>query len=57
VRAQLVAARVLPDARVVRSGPIITSQGVGTALEFAFALVAELCGEARSKELAAAMRV
>jgi 4-methyl-5(b-hydroxyethyl)-thiazole monophosphate biosynthesis len=57
VRAQLASARVLPDVRVVRSGSIVTSQGVGTALEFALALVADLCGEERSRELAAAMRV
>lgn len=48
---------VQPDARVVRSGAITTSQGVGTALEFALALVAELRGDARATELARAMRV
>jgi 4-methyl-5(b-hydroxyethyl)-thiazole monophosphate biosynthesis len=57
VRAQLTRAKVLPDTRVVRSGPIVTSQGAGTALEFALALVADLCGTDRSAELAAAMRV
>jgi 4-methyl-5(b-hydroxyethyl)-thiazole monophosphate biosynthesis len=57
VRAQLTRADVRPDERVVRSGPIMTSQGAGTAMEFALALVADLCGADRSAELAAAMRV
>ncbi len=57
VRAQLTQALVDPDMRVVRSGPIMTSQGAGTALEFALALVADLCGADKSAELAAAMRV
>jgi len=56
VRAQLTQAVVDPDTRVVRSGPIMTSQGAGTALEFALAIVADLCGADRSAELAAAMR-
>jgi 4-methyl-5(b-hydroxyethyl)-thiazole monophosphate biosynthesis len=55
VRAGLRGARVLAEPRVVRSGNVWTSQGPGTALEFSLALVAELCGEARARELAAAM--
>jgi 4-methyl-5(b-hydroxyethyl)-thiazole monophosphate biosynthesis len=50
-------ARVEAGQRVVRAGRILTSQGPGTALEFALSIVAELCGEARSQELAAAMLV
>jgi 4-methyl-5(b-hydroxyethyl)-thiazole monophosphate biosynthesis len=57
VRAQLTRAKVDQDTRVVRSGPITTSQGAGTALEFALSLVADLCGADRSAELAAAMCV
>lgn len=55
VRSQLVSARVLDRPVVVASGPILTSQGVGTALEFALALVAELVGPARARELGAAL--
>lgn len=32
------------DKRVVQNGHLITSQGPGTAFEFAFALIATLCG-------------
>ncbi len=41
--------------RVVKSGKIITSRGPGTALEFSLALVEELCGAAKAKELSDAM--
>jgi 4-methyl-5(b-hydroxyethyl)-thiazole monophosphate biosynthesis len=54
---QLVDAVVATAPRVVKSGSVFTSQGAGTALEFALALVAELKGQARADELAAAMRV
>ncbi len=57
VHAQLVDAVLVKESRVVKSGSIVTSQGAGTALEFALALVAELKGRARADELAAAMRV
>jgi 4-methyl-5(b-hydroxyethyl)-thiazole monophosphate biosynthesis len=57
VQAQLVDAVVATVPRVVKSGSVLTSQGAGTALEFALALVAELKGRARADELAAAMRV
>lgn len=46
-----------PDRRVVRSGNVITSQGPGTALEFALALVAALGGETLRDEVAAPMVV
>jgi len=55
VRAQLGGARVLAQPSVVRSGPIVTSQGVGTALEFALELVAELAGREKAAELRTAM--
>jgi 4-methyl-5(b-hydroxyethyl)-thiazole monophosphate biosynthesis len=57
VRAQLGGADVVDAPRVVKSGPIWTSQGPGTAIEFGLAIVAELVGEARSAELARAMLV
>jgi 4-methyl-5(b-hydroxyethyl)-thiazole monophosphate biosynthesis len=55
VQGRLGRARVRAAERVVRSGPVITSQGPGTAIEFALALVSELCGPARAAELAAAL--
>jgi 4-methyl-5(b-hydroxyethyl)-thiazole monophosphate biosynthesis len=55
VREKLSGAVVRAEPRVVRSGPVTTSQGAGTAMEFALALVADLCGEARAAELARAM--
>ncbi|MSR63998.1 MAG: DJ-1/PfpI family protein [Planctomycetes bacterium] len=57
VRGQLGGARVVADAKVVRSGPVVTSQGVGTALEFALELVAELAGPDKARELRAALLV
>ena len=57
VRTELGAAKVVTDARVVRSGNVLTSQGAGTAMEFALALVAELVSPGRAAELAAAMVV
>jgi 4-methyl-5(b-hydroxyethyl)-thiazole monophosphate biosynthesis len=50
-------ARYREDQRVVRSGKVITSRGPGTALEFALALVEELCGPAKAKELSEGMLV
>jgi len=48
----------LQDApRVLRSGRVLTSQGPGTAMEFALALVGELVGQKTSRDLAAAMVV
>jgi 4-methyl-5(b-hydroxyethyl)-thiazole monophosphate biosynthesis len=42
---------------VIRSGTIVTSQGPGTAIEFALELVRELAGSARADALAAGMIV
>ena len=55
VRAELTEARVVDTPAVVRSGTVTTSQGAGTAFEFALALVTELCGAAKADELARAM--
>ena len=55
VRGQLGGAKVLAEPRVVRSGNVITSQGAGTAIEFALALVDELVGPAKAAELRTAM--
>lgn len=57
VRAQLPGATVVDQPVVVRSGPVVTSQGVGTALEFALALVEELRGAEKARELRRAMLV
>ena len=57
VRGRLAGAEVVDRPRVVRSGPVVTSQGVGTALEFALELVGELVGQDRARELAQAMLV
>ena len=57
VRKELAGAVVRDEPRVLRSGPVTTSQGPGTAIEFALALVADLCGEAKAAELARAMVV
>jgi len=43
--------------RVVVDGKCVTSQGPGTALEFALTLVALLMGEAKAKEVATPMLV
>lgn len=57
VRKPLAARAPLEGSRVVESGTVITSQGPGTALEFALALVERFVGAAKAAELAAAMRV
>jgi 4-methyl-5(b-hydroxyethyl)-thiazole monophosphate biosynthesis len=57
VRGKLGGAVERPEERVVRSGNVITSQGPGTAIEFALALVAELVGPGKARELAAGMVV
>jgi 4-methyl-5(b-hydroxyethyl)-thiazole monophosphate biosynthesis len=46
-----VAGLELVDAPVVVDGPIITSRGPGTAMEFALVLVATLAGSARRAEI------
>ena len=55
VRKELSAALVREEPRVVHSGPIVTSQGAGTAVEFALALVELLCGSTRADEIARAI--
>ena len=50
-------AEVRPRPRVVCSGSVMTSQGPGTAMEFALALVEELCGADERAELQGAMVV
>lgn len=57
VRALLVGAEVVDRPRVVRSGPVVTSQGVGTALEFGLELVSELAGPAKARELCTALLI
>jgi 4-methyl-5(b-hydroxyethyl)-thiazole monophosphate biosynthesis len=57
VRGELGDADVRAEPRVLRSGRVVTSQGPGTAIEFALELVAELSGQARAEELARAMLV
>lgn len=44
-------AREISDERVVVDGTIITSQGPGTAMEFAFALVEALFGKTKAVEV------
>jgi len=46
---------VLANERVVQDGNIITSRGAGTAMEFGLALVRELFGEAKVKEVVEAI--
>ena len=41
--------------RVVRDGVLLTSQGPGTAMEFALAVAADLVGQEAADEVAAAM--
>ena len=57
VRGKLADADVRAEPRVIRSGSVVTSQGPGTAIEFALELVRELAGEASAERLAAAMLV
>jgi 4-methyl-5(b-hydroxyethyl)-thiazole monophosphate biosynthesis len=57
VRGMLAGADVRGEPSVVRSGPVITSQGAGTAMEFALALVADLCGDEKAAELGRSMIV
>ena len=57
VRDRLGNAEVRAEPRVIRSGNVYTSQGPGTAIEFALELVRELVGAERADELAAAMLV
>jgi protein deglycase len=57
VRGNLGDAVVVDEPEVVESGTIVTSQGPGTAIEFALALVRRLVGERKATELREAMIV
>jgi 4-methyl-5(b-hydroxyethyl)-thiazole monophosphate biosynthesis len=57
VRRRLSGAEVLAEPRVVKDGPVWTSQGPGTALEFALAIVEELRGADTARRLGEAMLV
>jgi 4-methyl-5(b-hydroxyethyl)-thiazole monophosphate biosynthesis len=57
VRDRLAGATVVAEPRVVRAGRVLTSQGPGTAIEFALEIVRELRGEERARGLGAAMLV
>lgn len=57
VRSKLGDADVRAEPRVLCSGPVVTSQGAGTAIEFALELVTQLCGRDRADQIAAAMIV
>lgn len=46
-----------PNRIVVRDGKLITSQGAGTAREFALELVDALCGSDKAREIAASICV
>lgn len=47
--------QALGDERVVKDGHILTSRGAGTAVEFGLQLVSQLFGDAKAKEIAAAI--
>jgi len=55
VQDKLAGAHVQREPRVLRSGPVMTSQGAGTAMEFALSLVGELCGVEKASQLGRAM--
>lgn len=55
VRGSLGEAEVVAEPRVVRDGTLVTSQGPGTAIEFALALVSDLVGPEKARELQGAM--
>lgn len=55
VRAELAGRALVAEPRVVSSGPIVTSQGPGTAIEFALALVERFAGGEKARELERAM--
>lgn len=57
VRKELAGALVQDGPRVVHAGAVITSQGAGTAMEFALDLVRVLCGAPKADELGQAMIV
>jgi len=47
--------QALGTERVVEDGPLLTSRGAGTALDFGLALVRRLFGETKAAEIAAAI--
>jgi 4-methyl-5(b-hydroxyethyl)-thiazole monophosphate biosynthesis len=47
--------QALAGERVVEDGPLITSRGAGTAVDFGLALVRRLFGEAKAQEIASAI--
>lgn len=55
VRRELAGSALRSEPRVVVSGSIVTSQGPGTALEFALALVERFIGAEKAQELEEAM--
>jgi len=55
VRSKLGDADVRDAPRVIKSGTITTSQGAGTAIEFALELVSQLCGAPKAEELRVAL--
>jgi len=57
VRAELEGTALRDEPRVIVSGSVVTSQGPGTALEFALVLVGLLAGPERARELQRAMLV
>jgi 4-methyl-5(b-hydroxyethyl)-thiazole monophosphate biosynthesis len=57
VREELGPAKIDSEHAVVRSGNVVTSQGAGTALEFALELAAQFSSRERADELARAMIV
>lgn len=57
VRKELASAKVLTEPRVQSSGSIVTSQGPGTAIEFALALVERFAGAQKARELEQGMLV
>ena len=57
VHDQLGEAQVCTEPRVLADGSLITSQGPGTSMEFALALVRELVGSDQAEALAQAMVV
>jgi 4-methyl-5(b-hydroxyethyl)-thiazole monophosphate biosynthesis len=55
VRGKLGDADVRDEPSVIRSGLVTTSQGAGTAIDFALDLVAQLCGSPQADELRASI--
>lgn len=53
---KLIGAEVQTGAKAVVDGNVITSRGMGTAIDFGLALVAELCGREKAEKLAATIQ-